>query len=472
MSDLLLQIGGTKLVLSGVLACAAWIVHRRFRLPGVSYLMWLLVLVILLVPAFMPVPVLPVAAGVETGLGLVSAGSSEAAGSSGFYGTALGSWLDAIGKQGLVMAWLLGTAALLGWSLWRAVRFRRTLTQALEPAPPELQRQAAWISRRLGLSRVPKIDTTHARISPMVWWTGGRVRVLIPNFLLAELSDEEARSILAHELAHVRRRDHLVRWLEWAACSVFWWNPAAWWASRELRAAEEACCDALVPAAAGSRPKSYASALLRVVDAANESPMLRTPVMVSPASGVGQTRSLERRLKMIVEKNTATTPRWLRTAAWIAVICALPLGLVYCGQPDTAATPDGETTETADVVANDATQADDSDDASEDRRTARINQLGRDLRARVAAGEITEEQARQRMSRMRQRMEAAGGETAGDRESADQPSEADITDRINQALQNLRDRLEAGELTEEQYRERLAGIRQRQEAARDGGRGS
>ena len=472
MSDILLQIGGTKLVLSAVLACAAWLVHRRVRLPGVSYLMWLLVLVILLVPAFMPVPVLPATAAADTGLELAPAGSSEAAGGPGFYRTALGSWFDTIGKQGLVMAWLLGTAALLGWSFWRAVRFRRTLTRALEPAPPELQRQAARISRRLGLSQVPAVDTTHARISPMVWWTGGRVRVLIPNFLLAELNDEEVRSILAHELAHVRRRDHLVRWLEWAACSVFWWNPAAWWASRQLRAAEEACCDALVPAAAVSRPKSYASALLRVVDAASESPMLRAPATVSPASGVGQTRSLERRLKMIVESNTATAPRWLRTAAWIAVICALPLGLVYCGQPDTAATPDGETTETADVVANDAAQADDSDDASEDRRTARINQLGRDLRARVAAGEITEEQARQRMSRMRQRMEAAGGETAGDRTSSDQPSEADMTERINQALRDLRARLEAGEITEEQYRERLAGIRRRQEAARDEGRGS
>ena len=328
MSDILLQIGGTKLVLSAVLACVAWIVHRRVRLPGVSYLMWLLVLVILLVPAFIPVPVLPATAAADTGLELASAGSTEAASSPGFYSIALGSWLDAIGKQGLVMAWLLGTSALLGWSLWRAVRFRRTLAQVLEPAPPELQRQATLISRRLSLARVPEIHTTHARISPMVWWTGGRVRVLIPNFLLAELSDEEARSILAHELAHVRRRDYLVRWLEWAACSVFWWNPAAWSASRQLR----------------------------VVDAASESPMLRAPVIVSPASGVGQSRSLERRLKMIAEGNTANAPRWLRTAAWVAVICALPLGIVYCGQPDTTATPDGETMETADVVANDAAQ--------------------------------------------------------------------------------------------------------------------
>ena len=169
---------------------------------------------------------------------------------------------------------------------------------------------------------------------------------------------------------------------------------------------------------------------------------------------------------MIVERNTAA-PRWLRTTAWISVICALTLGIVYCGQPDTPSIPDGETAETADPVANEAAQADTDDEASEDRRMARFNQLRRDLRARVAAGEITQEQARQRISRMRQRMEAAGGETAGDRKSADQPSG---TERMNQALRDLRARLEAGEITEEQYRERLAGIERRMEAARDGGR--
>ena len=471
MSDTLLLVGGTKLVLSAVLACAAWIVHRRVSVPGVAYPMWLLVLAILLVPAFMPVPVLPAGTAADAGLALASAGAAEAAEGPALYRTALGSWFDTSGKRGLVVVWLAGTAALLGWSFLRAVRFRRTLTQALEPAPPELQREAALITRRLGMSRVPEIHTTHARISPMVWWTGGRVRVLIPNFLLAELSNEETRSILAHELAHVRRRDHLVRWLEWAACSVFWWNPAAWWASRQLRTAEEACCDALVPAAAGSSPRSYASALLRVVDAATESPMLRAPAMVSPADGVGQTRSLERRIKMIVEKDTATAPRWLRTAAWIAVICALPLGIAYCGQPEATATPGGETTETADVAADDAAQADADKGAAEDRRTARVNKLGRDLRARVAAGEITAEQARQRMSRVLQRLEAAAGDTTGDKASSDQPSEGDGTARINQLRRDLRAKVAAGEITGEQARQRISRALKRLEASRGEGRG-
>ncbi|MDE2875538.1 MAG: hypothetical protein OXU69_15705 [Gemmatimonadota bacterium] len=113
------------------------------------------------------------------------------------------------------------------------------------------------------------------------------------------------------------------------------------------------------------------------------------------------------------EGSTANTPQLLRTVAWIAVICVVPLGIVSCGQPDTPALPDGETTETADPVPNYAAQANDADDSDEETRTSRFNQLRRDLRAKVAAGEITEEQARQRISRMRQRMEAAQGEGRG-----------------------------------------------------------
>ena len=460
MSDVLLQIGGTKLVLSAVLACAVWMVHRRVRLPGVSYPMWLLVLVVLLVPAFMPLPVLPAAGAEVAGLELAPAGASEAAGSPASFRTAMGSWFDAIGKQGLVTLWLLGSAALLSWSLLRAARFRRTLMRALEPAPPELRREAARISRRLGLARVPEINTTHARISPMVWSTGGRVRVLIPNFVLAELSDAEVRSILAHELAHVRRRDHLVRWLELAACTVFWWNPAAWWASRQLRSAEEACCDALATVAAGSSAKSYASALLRVADTASESPLLPAPALVSPAGGIGQTKSLERRLKMIVDTNKTATPGWLRTAAWVAVICALPLGLVYCGQPDTPAAVD-DATEAPGAEANDAAQAGDSDDAAAG--AARYEAAVEQVQAMLDAGEITAEQAEQRLRRLRTRMAAAGERAeagSGDAEGA-----AEAARRYEVALQQVEAMLDAGEITAEQAERRLTGLRARMEAA-------
>ena len=335
MMDLLLQIGATKLAVSVVLACAVWMVHRRVDRPAVSYQLWLLVLLTLLAPAVVSLPVLPAPPALS--LPAPSAGAPGLVLTEGASYPATGPPLGAVAPQVLAIVWLVGTAGLLVWTLMRTIRFRRTLARVLRAAPVWLQREAAEIGRDLGLSRMPELRVADARVTPMVWWTGGKVRVLIPAFLLSDTSREERRAMLAHELAHVRRRDHLVRWLEWLACTVFWWNPVAWWARRRLQIAEEACCDQLAVAAGRSCPKTYANALLRVVASTSKPPGLRLPAPASGAGGVGRTQALERRIRMIVSTETrAPAPRWLRTTVRLALLCALPLGLIYC---DWATTP-------------------------------------------------------------------------------------------------------------------------------------
>src|SRR5207244_3782936 len=73
-----------------------------------------------------------------------------------------------------------------------------------------------------------------------------------PAELLARLSAEQRASLIAHELAHLKRGDHRVRWLEIVALSLYWWCPLAWFARRELQRAEEECCAAWV---AATRPQ-------------------------------------------------------------------------------------------------------------------------------------------------------------------------------------------------------------------------
>ncbi len=329
MTGLLLQIGATKLAVSVVLAGAVWIVHRRVGRPAVSYPLWLLVLVTLLVPAVVSLPVLPAAPTVTATAPAVSAPGvvvPEVAAD-----PATGPQPGTFRQPVLVILWLLGTAGLLGWTVVRTIRFRSTLKRAVRPAPSWLRRQAAAVGRDLGLSRIPELCTTNARVTPMVWWSGAKVRMLVPSFLLTDPGSEELRAILAHELAHVRRRDHLVRWLEWLACSVFWWNPVAWWARHRLQIAEESCCDQLAVGAGRSCPKIYAKALLRVVANASQPPGFRPPLPTSAAGGVGHTKALERRIRMIVSTDTRSpTPRWLRLAGRVALLCALPFGLIYC----------------------------------------------------------------------------------------------------------------------------------------------
>jgi len=332
VTGLLLQIGATKLAVSIVLAGGVWVLHRGVGRPAVSHALWLLVLTTLLVPTVVSVPVLPaeavvqVTAPVAPTVGAPGVEFAEAAA-----GPAARPRYGALLRTGLAALWLVGAAGLLGWTAARTVRFRRTVKRALRPAPVRLQRQAAEIGRGLGLSRIPEMHVVDARVTPMVWWAGGKVRVLIPAFLLTDASSEELRSILAHELAHVRRRDHLVRWLEWLACSVFWWNPVAWWARHQLQIAEESCCDQLALDTAGSCPKTYAKALLRVVANASEQPGFRSPPPVSAADGIGRGNTLETRIRMIVSASARpAAPRWLRTVCRGALLCALPLGLIYC----------------------------------------------------------------------------------------------------------------------------------------------
>ena len=333
LTGLLLQIGATKLAVSVVLAGAVWVVHRRVRRPALSYPLWLLVLMTLLVPAVVSLPVLPAALALP--LTAPGAVAPDIALAEAAFDSSTGLRVGALAQPGLAILWLLGTAGLVGWTLVRTIGFRRTLTRALRPAPAWLQGQAAGIGGDLGLTRIPELCTTSARVTPMVWWTGGKVLVLIPAFLLTDLSRDELRAILAHELAHVRRRDHIVRWLEWVACSAFWWNPVAWWARYELRIAEEACCDRLALDNGRSCPGTYANALLRVVTSTSAPPGFRQPLPASAAGGVGRTKELERRLRMIVSTDTRSqAPRWLRAATWAAALCALPFGLIYCDRPE------------------------------------------------------------------------------------------------------------------------------------------
>ena len=109
---------------------------------------------------------------------------------------------------------------------------------------------------------------------------------MIPTALLDQMEAAQWRWVLAHELAHVRRRDYMVRWLEWLACVCFWWNPVVWWAQRNLRAMEEICCDEMVMSCLNPKPKFYADSLLSAVEFLAR-PAIRPPAMASEINSGG-----------------------------------------------------------------------------------------------------------------------------------------------------------------------------------------
>jgi beta-lactamase regulating signal transducer with metallopeptidase domain len=73
--------------------------------------------------------------------------------------------------------------------------------------------------------------------------------ILIPVGLLNNLPTEQVEAILLHELAHIRRSDYLVNFIQCLLENVFFFNPGLLWVSKLIRQERENCCDDLAIAA-------------------------------------------------------------------------------------------------------------------------------------------------------------------------------------------------------------------------------
>jgi beta-lactamase regulating signal transducer with metallopeptidase domain len=219
------------------------------------------------------------------------------------------SWLEIV--SGL---WLTGVLAWTALATIRVLRFQRALRHAW-PASLETQERADYLAQRMGLRRSPSVWLAPGAVSPMLWAIAWQPRLILPARLVERLRWSQVDTLLLHELAHVRRRDHWVRWLELVVTALYWWHPVVWWARRELREMEEQCCDAWVVWALPQAARSYAIALLETVDFLSDT----RPALPLAASGLGHVNDLKRRLIMIMR---GRTPRALTWAG-----CLLVLGL-------------------------------------------------------------------------------------------------------------------------------------------------
>ncbi|MEZ5978193.1 MAG: M56 family metallopeptidase [Planctomycetota bacterium] len=331
MNAYLLSACASNLAVSTALALAAALVQRRGTKPRVAHFLWLLVLIKLVTPPLFSLPLFELPGDDLEGrvAALLAAGSavttSEAVASAPAFD------LTAFLANAARLAWIAGSALVLVVSLARAFRFDRRLRTASSPAPAELVATSARLARRLGLARAPKLLTTDANVAPLVWWFGGAPRVVVPRALVEGLPKERLELVLAHELAHLRRRDHVVRWIEWLACVAFWWNPVAWIARRNLRIEEEVCCDALVIASLGAKPKAYATSLLDAIELLAR-PVLRPPAVASAMDSGG---ALTRRMNMILANPAAALGRnrALGAAALLSIVF-VPLGIAAPQEPD------------------------------------------------------------------------------------------------------------------------------------------
>lgn len=163
-------------------------------------------------------------------------------------------WLPTI-----CLLWILGVATfsvihLTG--LWGARRLRRRGTQ---PAAARWQRSLEVLAHRVGIRRtIELLESSTAHVPLVVGWL--KPAIIVPAAAFAGLPPAQLEALLAHELAHIRRQDFLVNLVQAVIETVFFYHPAIWWLSNEMRRERELCCDDLAVSAVGDR-RTYARAL-------------------------------------------------------------------------------------------------------------------------------------------------------------------------------------------------------------------
>ena len=113
---------------------------------------------------------------------------------------------------------------------------------------------------------------------------------------------------------------------------MYWWFPVAWLAVRQLRRAEEACCDARVVAAVPGRAAAYAEALVETVA------FVSCPGWVPLASGgAARASQLTRRVTMILCDPAPPRLRWPAALGLLALAAmALPFAPALADDPPAA----------------------------------------------------------------------------------------------------------------------------------------
>ena len=235
----------------------------------------------------------------------------------------------------LLMIWAIGSLIYLSFMARKVIRFKR-LIKRTKPAREKLQAIVKAESVRNHLRRTPVVRELDANISPFVYLSASGPQVVMPSALADQLSDDEMRSLILHELVHLKRHDPLVRFLELIVTTIFWFNPALWVIRHQLHRSEELACDAVVADRLKSKPAVYAAAFLKTVNFLAPNNDQRPPSMVCTVGGY---RLCRQRLEAMISGSNRVGVS--RVQAIVTAAIALPILFAgFHAAPDSSGTKD------------------------------------------------------------------------------------------------------------------------------------
>jgi beta-lactamase regulating signal transducer with metallopeptidase domain len=284
-----------------LLALIAWILLRLLPRQNAStrFALWFAVLLAIIVVPFLG----------GTFLRTRSGESSATPGSSGHSLLTLPDSLAlAIFGVWAVLAGIGMVRVVIG--LWRVNQIRRNSEEMdLSHLAPAVRTSIEDFPRRV------RLRISHQVVVPSAIGFF-QPAVVIPCWLLDEVSSSELQQILLHELMHLRRRDDWTNLTQKMIKAILFFHPSVWWLEERLSLEREMACDEEV-LAQSFNPRLYAQCLARLA----EKSLVRRKMAMAQAI-VSRMRQLSLRVAQILDADRPRSTRLWKPAVSLVMVAA------------------------------------------------------------------------------------------------------------------------------------------------------
>jgi len=209
---------------------------------------------------------------------------------------------------------IIGTAA---WIFSNAIQLLRCTREAKKVTGGPLYDEFQTIAGQMQIRRPVRLLMSSRPITPSasgIW----RPAVIVSAAMMQQATLADQRAILAHELAHHRRHDLWMLWLQGLLLMLWWFHPIAWLLNRAILRLREQCCDDLVVLEGFSGREGYCGALVRTVEWCS----VRTRIVGSLASHI---HPLENRIARVMDDRVRRSASLSWTGKCFLVVLVLML---------------------------------------------------------------------------------------------------------------------------------------------------
>lgn len=217
----------------------------------------------------------------------------------------------------LMSVYLFGTAVFVALLVHRYRLVRQIVQESDIQSEGVLWFELERISKQLKMKSLPELRISDKTDAPFAMGAFRPV-IVMPRLIAEQLQPDQLTIVIAHELAHIRRRDLLVGWLETLVSLVWWFHPAMWWLRKSLRQTREDCCDDILLTNQLAIPDRYCETL---IDAASrQSTKLVEPLVLG---FVRREHPVARRIRRLMDGSLFRAERLRFPAIIVTLLLAL-----------------------------------------------------------------------------------------------------------------------------------------------------